>query len=331
MFKVKGIVTHYRPHIDETCAIWLLRKLGEKEFHGIREAKVQFADAGDRTPNGRPWQEWHDQGYILIGIGGGRFDEHANQKSARKKEHCATSLVAKALGIDDDPVFKPIIEAVVENDLRGSGSLLDLEAIYQRQVQYWTTTKTEYERSAQVEEIKWSGGRKFNIVTLQSDDEQVLRYARSKHGANAGIVIQKKSTGHVQIHTSPYHGLFLYDVAKLLRIEEQKAGGKEPLRVLDPRVLASEGTLQEIPEWFFHVGMQKLMNGSLTAKNVPPTKMPLSWIQNLIRIGINPGRFESSRQKECEAGKCTAQAKGCPWYTWQLKRCSEVRNTRKAS
>ena len=175
MFKVKGIVTHYRPQIDETCAIWLLRKLGEKEFHGIREAKVQFADAGDRTPNGRPWQEWHDQGYILIGIGGGRFDEHANQKSARKKEHCATSLVAKALGIDDDPVFKPIIEAVVENDLRGSGSLLDLgaisnmlhahcddaeqvmrwvtfglEAIYQRQVQYWTTTKTEYERSAQV-------------------------------------------------------------------------------------------------------------------------------------------------------------------------------------
>lgn len=351
------IVTHRRPHLDEIIGIWLLKKFGGKEFPGIKDAAIDFTDAGDRTPNGKSWREWHDQGYVLVGIGGGRFDEHANQVKDKKEGHCAASLIAKALEVEEMPEIQPIVKMATQNDLNGAKSIFDigyiinllhaqfddteniirwvnvaLDAIYQNQAEFWSKSREEFERSAQIEEIVWrkedgTEGRRFNFVTLESDDEQVTKFARSRHGANAGIVLQKKSSGHVQIHTSPKLGLKLYDLAKIVRVEEQERNGNRVI-ITDPLKLSSDGTLREVPQWFFHEGMQKLMNGSLTAELVPPTKIPLARLRELVRIGINPSRYEASKENECRKGICTASSQGCSWFRWQLSRCRQVRRSR---
>jgi hypothetical protein len=71
------IVTHVRPHLDEILAILFLRRFGESRFPGVSTAKLVLWDAGPLTPDRRPASDYANEGYVLIGVGGSRFDEHA--------------------------------------------------------------------------------------------------------------------------------------------------------------------------------------------------------------------------------------------------------------
>ena len=66
----KYIVTHSRPHLDEIAAIWILRKFGEQTFPGISTAQLIFWETGGQTPDGRSSQEYDNEGYLLLGVGG---------------------------------------------------------------------------------------------------------------------------------------------------------------------------------------------------------------------------------------------------------------------
>ncbi|MBP9869864.1 hypothetical protein KBC59_04905 [Patescibacteria group bacterium] len=113
------IVTHVRPHLDEILAIIFLRMFGELWFPGISTAKIVLWDAGPFTPNGRPASEYEKEGYVLIGVGGSRFDEHATLNEERRHGECAASLIARELGIDEDPCFAKLLEYATVNDTRG--------------------------------------------------------------------------------------------------------------------------------------------------------------------------------------------------------------------
>jgi DNA gyrase/topoisomerase IV subunit A len=349
--KFKSIITHEKPHMDEITAVWLLRTFGESKFPGVAKAKISFWSSGGKTPDGRTAAEYEQEGTLLIGVGGGRFDEHPTANSDRKENECATTLIAKTLGVDDDPALEKILNFVAHNDLKGSAQPFDLpslvkllhqqhptsskkvmdwaldaiEAKYQEQEQFWTSTKEQFEKIAQSEEVTGPNDQKLVMVSIESDDELMNKFARSPQGGQAAVIIQKRSSGNVQIFTNKRYGLTLYDVAQMIRIAEQRAKGGT-VQTTDQKALSSEGVVKGCEEWFFHHALQMLMNGSSTATDVQPTRLTLEQIRQIVRIGINPKSFEPKRATECESGTCTsAQSNRCPWECYGLQRCRKVR------
>lgn len=344
------IITHSQPHIDEIAAIWLLRKFGENDFPGISTAKVIFWDIGDKVLDGRSPAEYESEGALLVGVGGGRFDEHPIANSGRKQGECAATLVAKALRIEGEPSLEKILKFIATSDLKGVGhpfdlgyivkllhqqypndpekviewAMMGLEAKYQEQLRFWSSTRQEFERIAEVEEIVGPGGRVLKMASFVSDNEQMNKFARSIHGGQAAIIIQQQSSGNVQIYTNRHFRLTLYDIAQMIRLAEQQAKGKVTTR--EWKKLAAEGKVEGVEEWFFHHAGQMLLNGSLTAKDVPPTRLSLEQIKEIVRIGINPHSFEPTRASYCKRGICRSTNKDpCPWYIWGLHRCRLIR------
>jgi len=79
------IVTHLKPHLDEICAIWLLKK-----FHpDFKESKLKFIFAGANTLDNQPVDS--DPNIIHIGVGRGKFDEHTGKYG--DLSHSSASLV----------------------------------------------------------------------------------------------------------------------------------------------------------------------------------------------------------------------------------------------
>lgn len=116
------IITHYGPHFDELLALWLLWYKGAEKYPGIGDALVY--QRGDQ-PEERDG-EWlfHRLGVIALGWGFGRFDEHPdpNRSIPRKEGECCATLVAKDLGIQDDPVLLGMLKyALKEDEKSGTG------------------------------------------------------------------------------------------------------------------------------------------------------------------------------------------------------------------
>lgn len=316
--------THKAPHLDEITAKWLIEKFGTEEF------------LDKYAPNR----------ILEIGVGGGPFDEHPTVGDKRKEDECAATLVAKALGVEDDPALEKILNFVATNDLKGGAQPFDLaylvkllhcqfpsekviewastalEAKYQEQLQFLTVTKQEFERAAEVEEVQGQGGQMLKMVTVISDNEQMNKFARFHLGA--AIIIQKHSSGNAQIFANKRFGLNLNDIVQVIRFEEQRAKGR--IVTTDWEVLKREGKVEGAEEWYYHLEGQMLLNGSLTFPDVPSTRLTLEQIKEIIRIGVNPQAFEPSRAPLCQKGVCTSRRNNqCPWYPWGLHRCRKIR------
>lgn len=318
------VATHIGPHLDEICAAWLIEKNATPEFV----------------------QKYAKKDIIELGIGGGAFDEHPRDNNGGRKEgECAATLAAKALGIDEDPALELILKYVKTQDLKGgdgpfglsslsklimsfspeeaiSWVVTALEAKYKEQLNFFSKTKSEFESKGDITEVSFNGG-KIKIVTIKSDDSLMSKFARSKYGCGAGVVIQVNSQGQVVISTSHRYGLNLIDVARIIRYEEQKADGQ--VEITDWNELSKEGTIDGVGRWYFDANGKALMNGSLTHPEVPATKLTLAQIGELVRIGILYC-FPTARKSRCEAGVCSSTLKDkCSWYCWGLTRCRQIR------
>ncbi len=315
MTRFRKIVTHVRPHFDEVVAIWLLYVFGQEKFPGISQAEIEYWGFG-KTPDGRSAEEYEREGVLLIGVGGGRFDEHPTATKERTAGECAATLVAKALGVRERPELQQILNEVLSNDLNGGGSLFGVPAIIQifhhqyqenhekamdwammavdakycEQREFFHGTKQEFEQKAKVEILGWFYARScerkpLKLVTIISDNEQIAKYARSEHGCYAAAVIQQRTSGNVMIFANKYYKPDFSLVASALRVRERGLNGQLPAvfdELLDI-VLRSEGKVAGAEEWFYHKGMEALLNGSSTAPDVPPTKIKLSEIVAIVK------------------------------------------------
>jgi hypothetical protein len=344
---VTKFATHQNPHLDEIVGIWLLARFGEFMFPGAETAPVEFWDG---IPEGKTGASLEREGYVLVGIGGGRFDEHPFQGTDRKEGECAATLVAKTLGLDEDPTLLPLLKFTAERDLNFSGGAFDLhgviktmykvgrpnedvwkwafdaiEAVYDQNLAFFETAGTDF-RNATVSRIRNSKGS-VTLAVGRSDSLDFAKFARSPHGCRAGIVIQQNSSGNVTVQTDQRLNMKLIDTAQILRIEEYKASDGRPPRDWKTFWVAmgSDGTVPEVPEWYFFPEAKMLLNGSATT-SAPPTKLPLERVSELVQIGINHKSFEPAHAQECQAGKCTSSlGNPCPWFAWGLHRCRLVR------
>ncbi len=51
--------------------------------------------------------------------------------------------------------------------------------------------------------------------------------------------------------------------------------------------LDDDGTIPEIPEWYYDKPAARILNGALSAPNVPVTKIPLEEIVKLVQRELN--------------------------------------------
>ncbi len=348
--KFRTIATHTAPHLDELVAICLLKKFGDKKFPGVKRARTIYWNTGGGTPGGRTVEEYEQEGVLIVGMCGSRFDEHSYNGETRKKGVCATTLVAKYLEIDDDPALDQILKFVVNEDTKGYSTpfsvahiikllhqqypdnpsrvvrwaLEAIEAKYNEQMHFFSTTEAEFDKKAKVVEVKGLNGKTLKVVFVESDSHLMNQFARSEYGCRADVVVQKTNTGNVQIFTNSKSRLLIFDIAQIVRFKEQELKGE--VFTDDWKLLASEGKIRGAEEWYFHYEGQMLLNGSLTAKGVPPTHLNLDQLEEITKIGLNPLAFETKRSPDCQRGICTSTPKEkCPWYAWGLQRCRKIR------
>lgn len=305
---INTIVTHKRPHVDEIVAIVLLQQYGRTMFPGIEKAKIEFWDAGNKTPDGKNWKQHHQEGRLLIGVGSSCFDEHPSTDKDRADEHCAATLVAKYLGISDKPELEQLLRYTLTNDTKGGNSPFDLAALItlgnktwfdtdpqgilewsmqpitwwlQKQIKFFTKTKAEFEKWANVFSCLHKG-REVIVVAIQSDDIEIGAYARSGYGAQANIVIQQNSKGQVSISSQKRANICFDDVIVEIRKKEAKLKHVQ----YSGLNLGADGTLPEIPEWYYDKPSARLLNGALSAPNVPATKIDFEDLVSIVKRGL---------------------------------------------
>lgn len=355
---IHTIVFHEPPlHPDEHFIDWLRTDfpVAEEKYPGIASAKIEFWGTGGGTPDGRTAEEWEKKGVLVFGVGGGRFDEHGTLSRQRKRQECASSLFVKDLGLNHDLALWGMLQYVKDNDLTGAkysdngewdfssmirtlyyGSrkyqLCDFQKILEqaqlvfrsryRERRDFGEAMEEFNKNASIEEVLVADGN-VRMATIVSDNELIHKAATTEKCGQVEIVVVQRSTGHVQIFISHSVRLDLRNVLRLLRMYERTAKGELQL-VTDWRELEREGSLVGYEEWYGHSDFA-ILNGSLTAINVPPTRQSLEQIKGIVRWVdtdyLQPNRACSGEQKVCDH----SNQNPCPLYTLGLIQCRRVR------
>jgi hypothetical protein len=310
IFPINALLFHEGVHVEEAATALILRHYGEERFPGVSTASWIFDRA---LAESRSFEEHlFNHRMLPIGVGGGPFDEHPTLTEPRKEGECSATLVAKYLGVDQRPELRQLLKYVLNDDLHGSGNhytlgaslkrwhrhdpehpekvmtraLEELEADLQEQLHLHTLTKEEFQRQAVINEVTGPRGDVFKVATVISDDSLMMTYALFVEPAIA-VFIQQELSGNVQIFgnkTFQKRGLNLDGVALMIRELAQKTNHYHGYTSI--KDLTGEGKVLGAEEWHYFPAGLMLFNGSLTAKKVPPTKIPLEYIQQSVLRGI---------------------------------------------
>ncbi len=316
------IVTHVLPHLDEIGAFWLLQKFGEKKYPGINKAPLLFADIEGQA--------------IRLGVGGGEFDEHSTNDKNRKEGECSFTLVLKALGLGGEPALKKIAKFILQVDTKGGTHPFDISTLVKEmyaqkspeEVIDWAIKALEAKYNDQVDFFKAGddfkrgkitelkvGEKKLNLVIMESDSTKAASFARSEFGCKAAVVIQKNSSGNVQIFIDKKIRLNTPELVKAVRLMEQIK--KDQLLVSNWEDLVLEGIIEEVREWFYHQEGEMLLNGSITSPEVPPTSISLEELEEITIAALSGDNLPHF----CETkGRCTSK---CRWYPFTLFYCRQ--------
>ncbi len=312
MAKIHTIVTHHRPHLDEIVAIFLLLFYGDKTFPGIRTAKFIFWDAGSAPPDGRTAAEWEEKGYLCIGVGHGRFDEHPTPDRPRLEDECAASLVAKAIKCTKRPDLRDLIAYATENDTQGNvqkagapgkpspfmlasivgwmnsahpdnpekviRETLALLRGYVKQASDYHYKGPKVFETARVTPL--NDAAKATLAVIKTDNEQAWRFGWTQRGGRHAVILCQRSNGQMQIFTNRQFNFNLDQLVIDLRLAELTTRG--PVEAPPSDVLKREGTMPLVPEWHYFLQGSMIFNGSLTAPNTPVTSLPVDKIVELI-------------------------------------------------
>lgn len=257
------------------------------------------------------------------------------------------AAAAKALKVDGKPTLKQILGYAVSVNSRkpeSKVSLLDsaviveamsaanpagfkewlfwaLDAKLAEQIDFHETAAREFKR-AQVITLRYRK-RDLKVVVIESSCPSISKFARSKQGCEADIVIQRQPVsgkflkGNVQIFTNQRIGLDTRDMIRLIRIREQEikfAQGEldEEDMTTDWDLLESEGTVSGAEEWYYLGGMY--LNGSFSAPDVPCTWISLDEIVEIVKTS-----FADDFDRACPKGSCNQDE--CERHHLGLLRC----------
>lgn len=216
---VTEVVAHFPPvHNDEIIAYLMLKSLGEVVIPGITTAKFRPMRDGEDLSDLKA-KEIRGEA-ILLGIGGGEFDEHpidAHKNESGRK--CCATMVAEKHGLTDSIYWKSVLKYTLARDTSNNGSLvLDLAPTVVKLQKYmgWDLDSVvkyaEFTVNAHMasqgaftesiwEEIRWEdaifNSQPWKIAVI--DDNNNDARCKNAFWLDALIVVNRNSSGQVQI------------------------------------------------------------------------------------------------------------------------------------
>lgn len=309
---------------DTLVAIFLLKKFGGARYPGIGTALItiqQVIEEGENT------QSLEKKGYLLIDMGGGRYDHHTKPKGAT-----ASLLVATDLGVAENPALSKLLEYARRDDLFGRGTISEdpidrafglsaliynlnkscvdrpervvqiiipvLAGHYNEEVRRTQELPQEFREAQQAGKVRIitdirQREKKLNVICIESDNGGLSGYLRSVAGGRFDVVIQKMTTGHANILTRPTKRLDLRSLACLIRIREAEMSGKQLEE--DVSSLCRPARHPGVKEWYYDRATNSLQNGGLHPKEIPATKIPWDEFPTLVEIGLSEKLFNPIR------------------------------------
>lgn len=327
---VRTFMFQSSPRLDSITALLLATETpeGQKMFPGAEKAPWELWGTGTVSPTGMSWQEYEAQGIVLIGVGGGPFDEHPSADFGDRKAEKASStlLMARALGLENNPLYKGLIKMVTENDLGLVNSQSELSNIVKLMhrtgmdpfdVVRWTfeavNAMVESQRNflsacaafKQADVRTFDGGPngRFSLALVHSDNCQMGVAARYKR-SDLAAVIQVRTSGHVQVLTNQKLGVRMHKVARAIRERELIAHLQAAEAKRHNAELEEPGQLPFVPGWCYQMPGENLLNGSETACGVPKTRLDPLTICRIVQANIEfappPEKKEDDKEEGAE-------------------------------
>jgi len=311
--QISKIIIPVRPQPDTIIAIYLLKRFGQEKFSGILNAEIII------DPNAGKIGDDENQrlGNLLIDNGGGAYDHHG-----RKPETCASFLVAKDLGISSDPALSKLIHYAERDDKFGLGTIskdqLDrtfglsgiigtLNKQFPHDSEKVINLITPLIESHYAEEVKRihelpalyknlvSEGKttelnygEFKIVLLESDNISLPGYLRAQVGGNYDIVVQRCSSGHVNILSRikkqkkiPLERL----IAVIRGAEYYMHNGKEINKKYADLIIPTR--ISEVPNWYYDQATNSIQNGGVHTDATPVTEIPWDHFPTILELAFN--------------------------------------------
>lgn len=294
---------HEHPHLDEIAMFALASDHGQEHFPRIEDSRFVFNRVPGGLFQGKTWQQHWSEGRPLFGTGGNGnpLDEHG-----RKTGLSGMGLMVNFLGMQDDPVLKPLWNYVQGNDLAGqrqgrydlagtvrvdyhySGlsveevmckAAVDFRAWYRQQQAFLACGRELLEKSrsglAFAEEFETAGKRWRLAGVDQTTNREIVAYLRHM---GSQIVMIRSPRGNVQVFWP--QDAEMSDAVAMIRIKEAELRGITLTG--DPRAEVVPG----LETW--HYPGWSLLNGSDSYPDAPPTRIPFPDIINYIRIWVKP-------------------------------------------
>ena len=304
---------------DTLAAIFLLKKFGEEKYPGIKTANVAIWQV---VPEGESPDSLEKKGYLLIDVGGGKFDHHTKPKGAT-----ASLLVAHDLEIIEKPALCKLLEYARRDDLFGRGTVsvdpidraFGLSALiynlnkscvgnpdrvvevimpvlaghYNEEVRRTEELPKEFEEAKQANKVRMievrQRDKKLSAVFIESDNGSLAGYLRSGLGGKFDIVVQKATTGHVNILTRPTKRPDLRSLACLVRIREAEFA--HITLEEDLSSLCRPARHPMVKEWYYDHATNSLQNGGLHPKEILCTKISWDEFPHIVELGLSEKLF----------------------------------------
>lgn len=303
-------VTHEHPHLDEIMAAWLIQRFATAAWLNQRRTTSSVT--------------------IELGIGDGEFNEHPRNGEPRKRDDCCATLVARSLGVHHNPPLKAMIHFVYTMDQLGGGAwhrqldpevqhaghgfdlynlvkLLnfqypdDPERVREITYQLLDAKYSEQLEIAAAEEVLCSAHSvvfdtavgEMRLVAAHSDNRHLARAAFSNSKDRLDLLLQTKPNGQVFIFCRRKRIMSLSQVVRLLRIAEARL--RKPFVEPPESELRNEGFAAGDEKWYYSRTGEMILNGSITKREVQPTRLTTPVIEDCVRLGVQ--RFHNKRSQ----------------------------------
>src|SRR3989338_7223566 len=254
---IKGVITHENLDYDEIRALWILKRFGHVRFRGT-EMITQSEMIFDRSVAAQhSHEEWLEKGYLLLGVGGGPFDEHPHHgRGVMFGENC-TTLLARFLGVDQSPLLSGLVSNTENSARYLNAHLKDLsrqmtrngmqpryiiEMIHAILDQYMLDQKRIHGYALPfidtMKELEISNGvHRITVGVLTSKQGDAFAHLAFKVKPNVSIIIDESSdTGHISVlfrEDATWRGQNekrkIREFLQMVRVKEcQKQGRKIP-------------------------------------------------------------------------------------------------------
>ncbi len=239
--RVRNINWKTRPDLSRLAAEWLIERTAPGGYNGGTSFATAYEAAEHLGVYG-----WGSLGPILEYLRDGKHN--SNDFFSLFGTVAAMNMGGFSVGHIREFVFTSLDAKLVEqvSFLKGYDQLLGLKSAGRLYI----------------------GGSPLRIMRVSSDSTEINRSARmlDKH---YDVFIQRQSDGHMVIWYNK-NKLNMDAVAARLRMNDRNA---HHLQRLPWDRLTAEGTLPEAPWWYYNPANGQIMNGSLTNRGTPVTKL----------------------------------------------------------